>query len=330
MKKYLIILIFVFAIFNANSQNSDTSSINTVPEINGLIKTKCEYDLDNRLVRFEVRNARLGAKGSINKEFSYRVEVDLSDEGKIKMLDAYSKFSPLKDLDFYLGQKKIPFGTDYLRNPIDELFANRSFVAKYVNDGLRDIGFVGSYKIRKFIIPTEIWADIMNGSGNNNPQWKKHPNYGGRLILGNPDEGISVKGNLYTGDTEHEISLLMYSGEIAFCKKNFLIETEFIQRTWADTLKTDFSSNGMYIHSYYTFRTKNKMIQYIMPTIRWDMMGNNILNSDVSAERITLGVNFGFSKKILNSEIRINYENYFKSSLPAHTDKITVEFDGRF
>jgi hypothetical protein len=97
-------------------------------------------------MRFEVRNARFGARGDINNYMSYRVELDLSDEGKMKMLDAYVKFTPVENLDFYLGQRKIPFSSDYMRNPAENIFANRSFVAKYINDGLRDIGFYADYK----------------------------------------------------------------------------------------------------------------------------------------------------------------------------------------
>jgi hypothetical protein len=55
-----------------------------------------------------------------------------------------------------------------------------------------------------------------------------------------------------------------------------------------------------------------------------------IFGNKIDASRITLGINFGFEPKQFYSEIRLNYENYFKSSLPIHTDKFTIEFIGRF
>ncbi len=330
MRYYQIILIITFFPFCLHAQDLESTKNIFVPDIDGIVKTKYEYDLKNKLSRFVVRNARFGAKGNINEVFGYRVEVDLSDEGKIKMLDAYAKFTPVKNLDFYLGQRKIPFGTDYMRSPADNLFANRSFVAKYVNDGLRDIGFTGSYKTEIAQFPVEIWAAAMNGSGNNNPQWKTQPNYGARLVLGNKENGISVKGNIYSGDTEKEVNLLMYSGEIAFNNKNFLLESEFIHRTWSDTLNADYTSNGLYFHSFYVFELKKQFIKYIMPKIRWDLMGDNILQSKNCAQRATIGVNFGFDRKLFSSEIRIDYENYLKSCLPIHTDKFTVEFVAKF
>ena len=149
MKKclQLIIVSVCLTCFDALSQDTPKARSEFLPEIFGILKTKVEFDLDNSLIRFEVRNARFGAAGKINDYMSYKIEIDLSDEGQMKMLDAYVKFTPVNNLGFYLGQRKIPFSTDYIRNPAENIFANRSFLAKYINDGMRDIGFYTEYKI---------------------------------------------------------------------------------------------------------------------------------------------------------------------------------------
>ncbi|HSL86782.1 MAG TPA: porin, partial [Bacteroidales bacterium] len=149
-------------------------------------------------MRFEVRNARFGAAGKINDYMSYKIEIDLSDEGQMKMLDAYVKFTPVNNLGFYLGQRKIPFSTDYIRNPAENIFANRSFLAKYINDGMRDIGFYTEYKIPGSF-PVSLLIGAVNGTGNNNPQWISKPNVAGRLTIG-PEKGIRITGNLYYGE----------------------------------------------------------------------------------------------------------------------------------
>lgn len=279
-------------------------------------------------MRFEVRNARFGAKGDINKYFGYRVEVDLSDEGKIKMLDAFIKVTPIENLDFYLGQRKVPFGTDYLRNPVESIFANRSFVAKYINDGLRDIGFVANYRF-KLHIPINIWLAAMNGSGNNNPQWIDKPNYAARLLV-EPLKNFRMVGNLYQGSTVLENKLTMYGGEIRYLTDKLLIESEFLHRHYTDTSSVIHDQYGFYVHSYYSFFTKAKLIQIISPTIRWDFMGKKLESNETVAERITAGVNFGFEPKPFKAEIRLNYENYLKKSLPSHFDRFTVEFIAKF
>ena len=38
--------------------------------------------------RFEVRNARVSVTGNVLPIVAYKAEIDLSDEGSIKMLDA--------------------------------------------------------------------------------------------------------------------------------------------------------------------------------------------------------------------------------------------------
>jgi len=132
-KSLLFILVIVLSTWTTLiSQESTDSKPEYLPDLDGILKTKFEYDLNNSLGRFEVRNARFGVKGKINPFFSYRAELDLSDEGVIKMLDAYVKFTPVTNLDFYMGQRKIPFSTDYMRSPAENFFANRSFVAKYI------------------------------------------------------------------------------------------------------------------------------------------------------------------------------------------------------
>jgi hypothetical protein len=299
-----------------------------LPDINVILKTKLELDLDNSLLRFEVRNARFGLKGTINDYMSYKVEIDLSDEGVMKMLDAYIRFTPVRNLDFYLGQRKIPFSTDYMRNPAENIFANRSFLAKYINDGMRDIGFYADYKFTGSF-PVGILIGAVNGTGNNNPQWISRPNLVGRIISGQ-DTGFRTILNTYYGEAKNKEKLAMVGAEVRYANASFLIESEYIRRNWTDTLSLRQHDDGLYIHSYYNFLLRNKVVHLISPTIRWDFIGNSVFGRSVDAKRITLGVNIGFEPRQFYSEIRLNYENYLKSSLPIHTDKLTLEFIARF
>jgi hypothetical protein len=333
MIKRIILIQFLLAGFFLNSiaQNGEgqpPSENIYLPKIDGSLKTKWETDLETNKMRFEVRNARFGAKGIINKYFGYRLEVDLSDEGKIKMLDAYVKVSPVKDLEIYLGQRKVPFGTDYLRSPVESIFANRSFVAKYTNDGLRDIGFVVNYRFA-FLVPVEVWVSAMNGTGNNNPQWIDRPNYSARLLV-TPLKSLRVTGNFYQGSTILERDLTMIGGELRYQTKKLLIETEYVHRHLTDTSSVEKLQYGFYVHSYYNFFTGAKMIQIISPVFRYDFMGQETDPAGKLAERITTGVNFGFEPKPFKAEIRLNYENYLKKYLPSHFDRFTIEFIAKF
>ncbi len=309
-------------------QETDENRSEYIPDIDGVLKTKVEYDLNRSLIRFEVRNARFGVRGKINDVMSYKAEIDLSDEGKMKMLDAYVRFSPIKNLDFYLGQRKIPFSTDYMRNPAENIFANRSFLSKYINDGMRDIGFYADYKFNTSL-PLGILIGSVNGTGNNNPQWISRPNFVGRLIAG-PEKGFRVVMNSYLGEAEGKEKLAMFGGELRYSNNSFLIESEYIRRNWTDTLSVRQHDDGLYIHSYYNFNSDKTIIHLITPTLRWDFIGNSIFRNEIDVNRITLGLNIGFEPRQFYSEIRFNYENYLSGNLPVHTDKITLEFIARF
>jgi Phosphate-selective porin O and P len=329
MHKTSITIFIILSInFSAFSQKPDSLSVSYKPVIFGILKTKSEWDLDNSKMRFEVRNARFGFKGNINPLFGYKAEIDLSDEGKIRMLDAYVKLTPLKGLDFYLGQRKIPFSTDYIRNPAENFFANRSFVAKYINDGLRDIGFYANYR-HNGDIPVDIFIGAMNGTGNNNPQWVDHPNFAGRILLGK-ENGFRIASNVYIGEVVYRENMRMFGQEIRFVYGPFLIESEYVARSWTDTSSVRQNDDGFYVHSFYRLNVKNPVLSYLAPTARWDWMSPSAATEVNDASRMTLGLNLGFESKMFSAEIRINYENYFRGVLPIHTDKLTLEFVGVF
>jgi hypothetical protein len=328
--KFLLFLFLLVSFDQKGAYSQDSSVVKSeyMPDLDMILKVKAEYDLNNSLMRFEVRNARFGLKGKINEYMSYKIELDLSDEGKMKMLDAYVKLTPVKNLDIYLGQRKIPFSTDYMRNPAENIFANRSFLAKYINDGLRDIGFYIDYKIETSV-PVDILFGAVNGTGNNNPQWIEKPNLVGRLSIG-PETGFRATGNVYYGEADYRYHLAMLGGELRYTYGKIFIESEYISLNYTDTLDARIHNDGFYVHSYYNILLDKKMIRMISPTVRWDLIGNSIFRNEIEANRLTFGVNMGFEKRQFYSEIRLNYENYLKSSLPIHTDKLTLEFIARF
>ena len=134
-KTYLFIALSIVSM-GMNAQNSEKSSLeNNVPEfvktmkIGGTIRSKYEYQTEEGEGRFEVRTARINVAGNVTKEVSYKAEIDLCDEGKIKMLDAYTRIKPWKTLQLTIGQERVPFTIDAHRSPHQQYFANRSFIA---------------------------------------------------------------------------------------------------------------------------------------------------------------------------------------------------------
>jgi hypothetical protein len=69
------------------------------------------------------------------------------------------------------------------------MFANRSFVAKFVNPDVCDIGLQLDHKITS--IPLSAYLGAYNGAGINNPQWQQSPFVLSRLVYGTM-EGFRV------------------------------------------------------------------------------------------------------------------------------------------
>ena len=188
MKKSAFMLLIILLSLTANAQtpyrNEDGKKIDKeeletkdyLPEIHGTIRTKFEYQTEMAASRFEVRNARISITGNVLPIVAYKAEIDLSDEGQIKMLDAYARLFPIKDLTVTAGQMRVPFTIDAHRSPHQQYFANRSFIAKQVGN-VRDVGVTLGYKFGTGI-PVTLEGGLYNGSGlTNQKEWHKEVNY---------------------------------------------------------------------------------------------------------------------------------------------------------
>ena len=180
----LIALLPLAAIAQTPSINEDGKKIEKekmetkdyLPEVHGTIRAKYEYQTTMGAGRFEVRNARVSVTGNVLPSVAYKAEIDLSDEGQIKMLDAYARLFPTKGLTVTAGQMRVPFTIDAHRSPHQQYFPNRSFIAKQVGN-VRDVGFIVGYTLPTNI-PITVEGGLFNGSGlTNQKEWHKEVNY---------------------------------------------------------------------------------------------------------------------------------------------------------
>lgn len=129
----------------------------------GTLRAKFEYQPGEGDARFQVRNARFGVAGEIYSKLAYCMEIDLSDEGKIKMVNAYLGTKLYKGLGFTIGYMRVPFTIDAHRSPHTQYFANRSFIAKQVGS-VRDVGATLGWKFGEKV-PINLQVGMFNGSG---------------------------------------------------------------------------------------------------------------------------------------------------------------------
>lgn len=158
ISRAIILIVFLGSLLLWAATADAAEHSDWIPTIHGTVRGKFEYQPDLSATRFEVRNARVSVDGLLpfgiadtlspdlvlKRGVRYKAEIDLSDEGTIKMLDAYVQVRPFRSLHFTLGQMRVPFSIDAHRSPHQQYFANRSFIAKQVGN-VRDVGLMMGY-----------------------------------------------------------------------------------------------------------------------------------------------------------------------------------------
>ena len=314
--------------------------------IHGTIRSKYEYQTEEGEGRFEVRNARISVDGQLSPIILYKAEIDLCDEGKIKMLDAYTRIKPVKGLQLTIGQMRVPFTIDAHRSPHQQYFANRSFIAKQVGN-VRDVGAAIGYTLNAGF-PIILEAGLFNGSGltNQKDYWTKSVNFSAKAQMFFP-HGFNLTlstQKIRPDDTD----IMMYDAGAYWHSHGFHIEAEYLYKHYA---------HGAFkaVHAFDTFASydiptgKRSLVRYATPLVRYDYMSDHsdgtryldgkadkagrLTVNDAQRSRLTGGVTLSLKKPFV-SDIRLNYEKYFyRDSSLAHRserDKIVVEVMTRF
>lgn len=320
----------------AKSETGSGSTLAKHVKFDGVIKTKAEMVVDDGSVRFNVRNSRLGARGDVGEYLSYRIQVELSNEGVFSPLDLYGTINASPGVSVLFGQQHVPFENNYIVTPAEMMFANRAFVGKYFTPGTRDIGAAIRYKRNFGEIPLETQAGIFNGGKINSPQWSSNPSFAVRLIAGDMDGfRASAKIYKYTGADRK----LFFTGiDVHYADKRLRIEAEAMNRE-SDSAPALF---GTYVQCARSFDFNPlRMFKLLTPAVRWDAMGYNVTKTGLSANRITAGLNFSLAFLPYESTLRFDYERYFLrrgvvfpdfDNRDAHVtdDKLTVELVIKF
>lgn len=337
MKKTVFLSIMILWAAYVEGQNDSAVTKIYAPEISGLIKTKWEYCFDDNTNRFDVRNARLKIGGRLNRFVNYGMQVDYSTHGKLSFLDGYVQLKPWNNLTVWVGQFIVRFSENYVISQYQNMFANRSFVAKFVNPESRDIGMQLDYKIAT--VPLTAHVGVYNGGGINNPQWQQSPFALCRLVYGTM-EGFRAGVKCHGGKTVGGDKIANYGFDLRYAGERYTLETEYVVK---DSINTGAYLSAAYLQSAYFFPVNKKMVRYLAPTVRGDAMGYDFFNKGFDISRLTAGLNIGLGKNRMDAEIRLNYERfikrnesglkensyyiaYFERTDKAMFDKFTLEF----
>jgi len=330
-------LLFVFALLTGGLSAS-------AQQIHGTLRGKYEWQTAEKEGRFEVRTARISVAGDLLERVSYKAEIDLCDEGKIKMLDAYTRIKPLDHVQFTIGQMRVPFTIDAHRSPHQQYFANRSFIAKQVGN-VRDVGATIGYTTGWGVLQ----AGLFNGSGLTNQKdfWTKSINFSAKAQFFIPGGG-SVALSMQKIRPE-EVTIMMYDAGAFYHKNGWHLEAEYLLKHYAHGAFQNvhavdaFVSREIQLSEAAQHATRN-LVKSVSPLLRYDFMSDHSDGTihddtgllgidDHQRHRLTGGVTISLGKPFV-SDIRLNYEKYFyKDGSLAKTserDKLVVEVMTRF
>lgn len=332
-----ILIMTALSVFALSAVAQDKNPF--IPEIHGTVRAKYEYEPQIDKGRFEIRNARLSVEGKVIPIVRYKAEIDLSDEGSIKMLDAYIRLQPKDALKFTFGQMRVPFTIDAHRSPHLQYFANRSFIAKQVGN-VRDVGASVSWKFNDRM-PVTLEGGIFNGSGLTNQKnfWTDNYNFSFKaqtMIARQFNITLSCQ-KANAGD----VNVMMYDAGAYWQSQRWHIEAEYLRKHYSDGSFTPVNA----IDAFAAYRIPlKKGLNAISFLGRYDYMSDhsngtkdesgNLKIDDPERHRLTGGVTLSLGKESLQADIRLNYEQYFynKGVTPAISEqnKIVLEFVAHF
>lgn len=338
MKKAIIVILCLFAVVTV-STGAEKAKSPYIPDFHGTIRAKYEYEPTINKGRFEIRNARLSVEGKIIPIVRYKAEIDLSDEGSIKMLDAYIRLQPKERLKFTFGQMRVPFSIDAHRSPHLQYFANRSFIAKQVGN-VRDVGVAASWTFGART-PITLEGGIFNGSGLTNFKnfWTSDYNFSlkSQICLCRQLNIVLSCQKAKASD----VNTYMYDGGIYWENSRWHIEAEYLRKHYANDAFRPVNAVDAFA-AYRLPLKRNKMALSFLG--RYDYMSDHskgskdengiLLVDDPERHRLTGGMTLSLGKGALQADIRLNYEQYFynKDAEPSISEqnKIVLEFVAHF
>ncbi|MDR0988457.1 MAG: OprO/OprP family phosphate-selective porin [Prevotellaceae bacterium] len=331
MKKTTLLILALCALCAAQAQIGP-------PELHGTIRTKFEYQTGMNATRFEVRNARISLAGQLLPIVAYKAEIDLCDEGQIKMLDAYARLTPLRGFTVTAGQMRVPFTIDAHRSPHLRYFANRSFIAKQVGN-VRDVGLTLGYKTGG-TRPVTLEAGLYNGSGLTNQKvWHKEINYSAKAqYMITPAINLTLSVQSIVPD---KVRLSSYDIGAFYRNGRFHLEGEYLFKTYSHESYDDVHAFNTFINYDLPLRKTFHKISFLA---RYDMMTGQsdgkstdetgaLITTDYRRQRVTGGLTLSLGTPF-TADIRLNYEKYFYArgsiAKESEQDKVVVELMVRF
>lgn len=339
--KPILLAVSVLLVYSVevSAAESVDSEVDFMPKIHGALRARWEGALGGGDgSRFQVRNVRVILSGDVAPTVSYFVQTDLCDRGKMKILDAWGRLDIVKGLSLQAGQFREPFGTDCFRAPSNYIFANRSFLGKYMCN-VRAVGAKLGWAA-----PLGERRSIALDGGAFNPtsiadhdMWVKTLSYAAKAVLTLGDVKIATGFQSIEPDS---VRTNLWGASLTWQSGRWTLEGEYMHEHY--THEASRPAHSWVVWGDYAMPVKVGVFNRASVHTRWDGMtshsdaGRNAAGeltiNHPARQRVTLGATLTYVYKAVRCDLRLDYERYFSHSRRApamlaagDTDKLLAE-----
>lgn len=317
-----------------------TARLDRIPRISGYVQAG--YEWSDESSSFFIKRVRLDLRGDIARKLDYRVQLEFASSPKI--VDAYLQYRPFRQLNFKLGEYKIPFtieNTDYVPLKFELIeyplalqrlmgFAEPiggRMVGGVMQGGetLKDTGRDMGLTLYGTLVECEGRAllsydvGVLNGAGINLRDNNRSKDVVARLTL-RPVRGLTLSGSWYGGEYGADcLERQRVSAGVCYDRGRGVVRGEWIggRTGYAATEEYaagTFDSSGWYVLG------GVRLTPTLMPVVRYDTLLPDTASADSRQTNWTAGI-LWHPVKYLRCQLNYTYEHY---AAPGMTDRNVV------
>lgn len=323
----------------APSVVAEDADVDYKPQIHGTFRGRYENELRDGYGRFQVRNARISAKGMVAPSIDYFMQTDLCANGKFIFLDAYARIGLGRGWRIKVGQYRMPFGVGIFRIPGDYIFSNRMFLAKQ-GFNYRQVGAQLIFDTKLDELPLTLEGGMFNSASTvNHSVWQNKYNFAGKATLKAGDAKFGVS---YASIIPDIVRINAFDLFCGYKAGRWELEAEGLLKNYAH-------------HSYKNSWAYAVSSVYVMPVRcgdfnalsfqgRFDGLTDHstgtandlgqLVTNDPARNRVTVGTTLSCVHGPVRADVRLDVEKYFyrdKTLTPSGTDdRIVAELIIKF
>lgn len=314
--------------------------LDRLPRLSGYVQAG--YEWSDGSSSFFIKRVRLDLRGALARTLDYRVQLEFASSPKI--VDAYLHYKPFRQLNFKLGEYKIPFtieNTDYVplkfelieyplalqrlmgfAEPIGGRYVGGAMQGgETLKDTGRDMGLTlhGSFFPcgERALLSYDV--GVLNGAGINLKDNNRSKDVVARLTL-RPVRGLTLSGSWYGGEYGADcLERQRVSAGVCYDRGRGVVRGEWIggRTGYAATEEYaagTFDSSGWYVLG------GVRLTPTLMPVVRYDTLLPDTASADSRQTNWTAGI-LWHPVKYLRCQLNYTYEHY---AAPGMTDRNVV------